>query len=43
MIKKYFNDLPSNTEIIDVSYKWIKKLPNLSRFTNLKTLICNPP
>lgn len=40
-IENYLNSLPDNTEIIDVSNKDITYIPDLSRFKNLKTLICS--
>lgn len=40
-IKKYLNSLPDDTEIIDVANRDITYIPDLSRFKNLKTLICS--
>ncbi len=37
----YLDSLPDDTEIIDISCQRLNKLPDLSRFYNLKTLICS--
>ena len=37
----YLDSLPIDIEEIDVSYKKINYLPNLSKFTKLKRLYCN--
>jgi Leucine-rich repeat (LRR) protein len=39
-IEEYLDSLPLDTEKINVSYKKLKYIPDLSRFTNLHTLIC---
>ena len=39
-IETYLDSLPEDTEEIDVSNKGLTYLPDLSRFKNLKTLIC---
>jgi Leucine-rich repeat (LRR) protein len=39
-IDLYIFSLPDNTEIINVSNKKLKYLPDLTRFTNLKKLDC---
>jgi hypothetical protein len=36
-IEDFINNLPDNTTDIDVSYRGLKYLPNLLRFTNLQT------
>ena len=40
-IETYINNLPENTEIINVTSKQIKYLPDLTRFKNLKILYCS--
>ena len=40
-IEEYLNSLPEDITVIDVSYKNLKYLPNLSRFKNLKELNCS--
>ena len=40
-IETYINNLPENTEIINVNNKQIKFLPDLTRFTNLEALYCD--
>ena len=40
-IEDYLNSLPDDIEEINVSYKYLDYLPNLSRFTKLKILYCN--
>ena len=39
-IQTYIDSLPNNVEIIDVSSKQIKYLPDLSRFKQLEQLLC---
>jgi Leucine-rich repeat (LRR) protein len=39
-INKYLDSLPEDTEIIDVSFKELKYLPELTRFKKLKVLVC---
>jgi Leucine-rich repeat (LRR) protein len=39
-IEEYLNSLPLDIEHIDVSNRGLTYLPNLQRFTNLKTFIC---
>jgi E3 ubiquitin-protein ligase SspH2 len=39
-INKYLKSLPKDTEIIDVSHKELKYLPDLTRFKKLKVLVC---
>lgn len=39
-VEEYLDSLPSDVEEINVSGKSITRLPNLSRFTNLKILLC---
>ena len=40
-IEFYLNSLSTDIEEIDVSYKKINYLPDLSKFTKLKRLNCN--
>ena len=40
-INTYLDQLLDNVLIIDLSYKKISHIPDLSRFTNLEILICN--
>ena len=40
-IEDYLNSLPLDTNCIDVSYKGLTYLPDLSRFKKLKRLYCN--
>jgi len=40
-IETYLNSLPLDTTCIDVSYKGLTYLPDLSRFKKLKRLYCN--
>uniref|UniRef100_A0A6C0H7H3 Leucine-rich repeat protein n=1 Tax=viral metagenome TaxID=1070528 RepID=A0A6C0H7H3_9ZZZZ len=40
-IEEYLNSLPDDVGTIDVSYKDLKYLPDLSRFKNLTILCCN--
>ena len=40
-IENYLNSLDENTEVIDVSFKNLKYLPDLSRFKKLKELNCS--
>ena len=40
-IEDYLNSLPLDTTCIDVSYKGLTYLPDLSRFKKLKRLYCN--
>lgn len=40
-IEVYLNSLSEDTEVIDVSYKNLTYLPDLSRFKNLKELNCS--
>ena len=40
-IKNYLNSLPEDVEKIDVSYKKLTYLPDLSRFKNLQILNCH--
>jgi hypothetical protein len=40
-IETYFSSLRENTIIIDVSYKNLTYLPNLSKFKYLEVLICD--
>jgi Leucine-rich repeat (LRR) protein len=40
-IEEYLNYLDDNIEKIDLSYKRLKELPDLSRFKNLKQLLCS--
>ncbi len=35
-IEEYLNSLPDNIEVIDVSYKGLTYLPDLSRFKQFK-------
>ena len=39
-IEDYLNSLPDDIEVINVSYKYLDYLPDLSRFKNLKELWC---
>lgn len=39
-IELYIFSLPDNTEVINVSNKNLKNIPDLTRFTNLKKLDC---
>ena len=38
-IEQYINSLHDNTQIIDISFKQITYLPNLSRFKYLQKLL----
>ena len=38
MVEQYLLNLPNNVEFIDISYSKLTKLPDLSKFTNLKKL-----
>ena len=40
-IYDYLDNLPSNTTKIDVSYKNLNIIPDLSKFVDLEILICN--
>ena len=40
-IESYLNSLPEDIEEIDVSHKKLKYIPDLSKFKNLKMLICS--
>ena len=40
-IETYINGLPENTEIINVTFKQLNYLPDLTRFTNLQILNCS--
>ena len=40
-IENYLYSLPDNTEIIDVSNNDLTYISDLSRFKNLKTLVCS--
>jgi len=40
-IDKYLDSLPDNVDVINVSYKDLDYLPNLSRFKKLKCLYCD--
>jgi len=39
-IHKYLDSLPSNIKEIDISYRKLTALPDLSRFTQLRLLVC---
>ena len=39
-IETYINNLPENTEIINVNGRQLNYLPDLTRFTNLQILYC---
>jgi len=40
-VEEYLNSLPDDVEKIDVSFRNLYYLPNLSRFKKLETLFCN--
>ena len=40
-IEKYINELPDNTNKIDILFKKLKYIPDLSRFKNLLKLYCS--
>jgi len=40
-IERYLNSLPEDILTIDISYKGLKSLPDLTRFKNLKELYCS--
>jgi len=40
-IETYLNSLPEDILIIDISFKSLKSLPDLTRFKNLKELYCS--
>jgi Leucine-rich repeat (LRR) protein len=40
-LETYLNSLPEDISTLDISYKNIKYLPDLTRFQNLKKLKCN--
>ena len=39
-IETYLNSLSEDITILDISYRYIKSLPDLTRFKNLETLYC---
>ena len=40
-VQEFINSLPDTTNRIDVSYRQLTFLPDLSRFTNLEELVCS--